>query len=555
MAEVEVASVLPKELRLGVPPKMPQARTYMFRQQSTLSSPYTPGQTIQINIPRLQRSYLRKDSYLRFRVNGVFDATNQLDVRCKYAELAFDTPGAFGIFEKLEVFDYLGSTVLESISGVPQMMALLLDMGLKEVIDESNGSELAGLGYNYATSMSSPYPSTNENAQFGITSSGTVYPPSSGAMLTKTDMTNTIAAGSKTNFSREFAIPMPSFLGFLSDKMVPLHNGFTIVLTLATKNTPFFSSVSADIVIPFTSAGALPTTAPKPAQVPFTSKQSPNFSGPTVNWNVSDVYMQCQILELGPEAESMILSSTQGQPLVVHTKAMRNYAFVVPEKAQEFNLTMNLNVASLTNLLWFMRPSNHLDNILYASIGARTRNFLWRWYFQYGSTTLPQSNGIQAMPTSVPDMTKLGQSSVTDLEEIYQLTYHQATEAYQEFCKARPLSLTSHCINWDNYNVDAIFNSNITNSEIQSLNWSGIFPAEKHPYNMPRFAAGLNLELANNKTGGIISGLNTNGMNTSIRLNFHPLFSNWVQTCRIDAFAEYDAFINISPGIATTVSF
>lgn len=551
MAEVEVASVLPKELRLGVPPKMPQARTYMFRQQSTLSSPYTPGQTIQINIPRLQRSYMRKDSYLRFRVNGVFDTSSiaGTNPRAQYAELAFDVPGAFGLFEKLEVFDYLGSTVLESISGVPQMMALLLDMGLKEIIASKNGTEMAGLGYDYATSMTSAYPTSTTNV--GMGSSATVFPASSGAMLTKTDISNTAANG-VVNFTREFAIPLPSFLGFLSEKMIPLHNGFTIVLTLATKNTPFFSSVSADIVLPITAASGVVNNA---KLISSTNGQSYVSNIPSVTWNVSDVYMQCQILELGPEAESMILSSTQGQPLVIHTKAFRNYAFVVPEKSQEFNLTMNLNVASLTNILWFMRPSDHLDNIKYASIGARTRNFLWRWYFQYGSTTLPQNNGIQALPSSVPDFSKVGGSPVTTEVDIYNQIWHEASEAYQEFCKARPLSLTSHSFNFDNYNIDAIFDRDVSNGAIPLLKWSNVLPCERHPFNIPRFAAGLNLELANNKSGGIISGLNTNGMNTSIRLAFHPTFSKYVQNCRMDAYAEYDAFINISPGIATTVSF
>ena len=46
---IEVPTVLPKELRLDAPPTMPQARSYLFRQQSTLQS-YGPGSTIQINI-------------------------------------------------------------------------------------------------------------------------------------------------------------------------------------------------------------------------------------------------------------------------------------------------------------------------------------------------------------------------------------------------------------------------------------------------------------------------------------------------------------------------
>ena len=71
-----------------------------------------------------------------------------------------------------------------------------------------------------------------------------------------------------------------------------------------------------------------------------------------------------------------------------------------------------------------------------------------------------------------------------------------------------------------------------------------------------KFACGLNLELAPGKDD-LICGLNTNGMNTQIRGYFHP--SYLVDTSKvassINAYAEYDAFVNVSPGIATTISF
>ena len=64
-----------------------------------------------------------------------------------------------------------------------------------------------------------------------------------------------------------------------------------------------------------------------------------------------------------------------------------------------------------------------------------------------------------------------------------------------------------------------------------------------------RFAAGLNLELVPGKE--IICGLNTNGMNTSINMTFA---ANTIAS-RVDAWCEFDSFINITPGLATTVSF
>lgn len=558
--QTEIATVLPKELRLGVPPKMPQARSYLFRQQSTLAE-YNPGNTIQINIPRLQRSYLRKDSYLRFRMTGGFTKKYSWD------GLVLDTAGAFGFFEKLEIFDYLGSTVLESISGIPQLTALLLDLGLKEVFDSRNGNCSMGLAPDYSFSGDSAIGSTVDPAAPGrqvgyIMNTGRVLPPSSGDWVvppTNLNLANVSYSATPpaitVPFAREFAIPLPSFLGFLSEKMVPLHNGFTIVLTVANKRTPFFVNQITDLVVTG-SAAATPVLAGLSST---TNTYTDTDLDANLSWRLDNVYMNCQILELGPVAESMILSSSQGSPLVVHTKSMRNYVGNVKggtstiSGPSEFTLNMNLNVASLTNILWIMRSADQLDSLNLSSYGNRTRNFLQRWQFQYGSTTLPQSNGIQAMGSSLPNTYgKFDTSTLTDSQK-YRILSGNGQEAFEELMKSRPLSLHSNRIVQGGYVRDSKFNAKL--GTIDELDLVALFPSYASYFNIGRFAAGLNLQLANGKDGQIISGLNTNGMNTSIRGTFHPNYLNWMDTVRIDAWAEYDAFINISPGIATTVSF
>ena len=474
--------------------------------------------------------------------------------------LTLDTAGAFGFIEKIEVFDYLGSTVLESISGVPQLSALLLDLGLREVCNRNNGHATWGLAHDYSAM---PFMNAPADGKTAITTGTSIQMQTVSTNLPPTSGTSILArqTAGPYSFSREFAIPLPSFLGLLSNKMVPLHNGFTIVLTLASTNTPFIcntpsSETSANIQV----------TAGNPVVTSFigTAQTAPtNFS-----WQVSDVNMECQILELGPVAESMLLSSTQGQPFIVHTKAMRNYVGNVAGGAyakasvgdtpvatngqSEFTLNLNLNVASLTNILWMMRSTDQLDNILFSSIGNRTRNFLQRWQFQYGSTTLPQNNGIESMLASTPQF--LGTLLPPDAFDVLSLG---GTECYNELIKARPVYLPAGNID-DNFYWDMKFNKSLdwsaTNPIIQ-LNMLGKYPSYNSLWGIGRFAAGLNLELTSNKEGAIISGLNTNGMNTSIRGFFHPLYLQNMDSVRVDCYAEYDAMINVSPGIATTVSF
>jgi hypothetical protein len=644
MADAMTATVLPKELLLGVPAKMPQARSYMFRQQSTLQS-YTYNNTITINFPRLQRSYLRKDSYLRFRLNGYFTPQDTAQ------SLVLDTSGAWGLFEKLEVFDYLGSTVLETISGKPQLMSLLLDLGLKEIIDKNIGTAVCGLESDYTTNGDLPFGSvvgsngTTADIPLNnttVTQAGTVRPPNSGTILipgltrtnplsatytaatpsvftvasgtypagstvvitsqsagsfavgttyyvasspaptstsfslaaSRSTLSTALAAGSagtgvtiqvspapsQTNFSREFSIPLLSFLGMLSQKMVPLHNGFSIVLTVASQKKPMYLSQPVQPVIPVGANGATSTVGYIRTATTTTEPTPPE-------WNITDVYLQAQILELGPIAESMVLSSSQGNPLVVHTKTFRNYVSTVKGSTwssgavtstgqQEFVANLNLNVMSLTNVLWMMRPSNQTDSLLYPSCGARTRNFLQRWSFQYGSTSLPQNNGIQAMSATAPTFPSGAAASTANSTYIGYLVGF--TECFQELMKARPFYLPASRFHLDGYPIDNSFNTNLdlkTSVTLPSVNWKNLFPSKDSWQSLPRFAAGLNLQLMNGKDFEMISGLNTNGMNTSIRGIFNPLYTDFMNNVTVDAYCEYDAFVNISPGIATTVSF
>lgn len=671
MDDGPMTTVLPRELRLGAPPTMPQARSYLFRQQSTLAT-YDPEQQLQINIPRLQRSYLRKDSYLQFRLNGQYQpnlkVTGSDSQYCP--DLLMDDAGAWSLFERIEVFDYLGSTVLESLDGLPQLASLLMDMGTDFTDPNHEGQIAHGLMQDYVTTSfrnsSSFFEMTTTSVGLNMTTNNKVgllnvengqvtvvdltkktyasldeliielntkfanldisfvksttniravspYKFQFGNVVNNaidaarinfalnTDSsavganTRTAAAASsglgisyysgglplsfvkhttdnvKTDFSVQFSIPLLSFLGVLSKKMVPLHNGFTIVLTLANKYKPMFISPKQNIAYALEST-TLSNNLTAAAEGRFENTNLPVAGRGNINgivgadnqngwntplafwWQITDVNLVCQILELGPVAESMLLSTTQGQPLILHTKQLRYYRGNSTKNQSEFQLPLNLNVASLTNILWFMRPENTEDDLRFQNCGARHRNFLQRWEFQYGSTTLPQSNGIQSMYISNPPT--FG-SNVWQSTQVGQATGF--TECFSELVKARPCFPEKGRLSVFNYGQVAFpglgdwigFSFGV--EKTLSISTGSLYPSG----GTPKFACGLNLELTNGKSGELICGLNTNGMNTSIRGYFHPnMLSNTNKfDVTIDAYAEYDAFVNISPGIATTISF
>lgn len=483
------AQVLPKELRLSAPPTMPQARSYLFKQQSTQTSYSTSQSVIQINIPRLQRSYLTKDSYLSFRLVAPSTA-----VACATSGVLFDTPGAFGVIDKIEVYDYLGSTLLESTSGHGQLMALLMDI-------DTSPNEI-GTHYN-VTSGTDNIPINIVDATVGADGStaGTLVNHIKNRLNNKNtsgSVLQTHGAGKEipANAIYEYAIPLFSFLGLLSSKFVPLHNGFTIMITL-NPTARYIGSI--DNAFEFT---------------------------------VANVFMNCQVLELGPTAESMLLSSSNGQPLVIPAKAYRRYVSNYPAGTSDWRIDLNLNVASLTNVLWTMRASDMISTETHKqrTLSYRIRNYLKSWYFQYGSSILPQTSGIQCRSLA------LVQNGGSD-------------EAYIELMKSR------HGFHQDTYSsqiTKTTFNVDKWNATNHNLSTTNVNPTG-------RFAAGIDLELVPGRSQNLICGMNTNGMNTSIMATFDlaaaAADSGTCVAANIDVWCEYDAFINISPGIASTVSF
>lgn len=509
--------VLPRELRLTAPPTMPQARSYLFKQQSSNAS-YDPAisSTIQINIPRLQRSYLTKDSYLRFRLNFTKAFTG---VNATSDMVAFDTPGALSVIDKIEVYDYLGSTLLESTSGHGQLTALLMDLNLNPTETGMHYNVSAGTRAGAVLMDVDAAPISSAAAAASLDTPFAISHPRSGAVVTNGTTVNngTNAAFSTITTSDyfEYAVPLFSFLGNNSTKFVPLHNGFTIMITLNQFGTAF-GTTKAD--------GAVSTVLDA-----------------AMSYQLSQVYYACQILELGPAAESMLMSSTQGKPLVIPSKAFRNFVSNVPAKQTNFRLDLNLNVASLTNILWIMRPDQ--DNADAAgvatvnsknlkSLSTRIRNFLQSWYFQYGSSILPQTQGIQCSPWPNSNVKNGGHD-----------------EAYLELLKAR------HSLNSESF--DTLIDGKSFQRDVATQIADACRPLTSGADGVPsgKFACGLDLELIPGRSQSLVCGMNTNGMNTSIYGTFDPLQYNKVGSCRVDAWCEYDSFINISPGTSTTVMF
>lgn len=397
------------------------------------------GQSITIHIPKLQRSYLSKDSYVKWTVCADVGAT------ALSAPWNFDTLGCLQMIDRIQVTDYMGSTLLEDISGFGALISLLGDTSM------SHGES------------SNHWNHTVQAAQYTSLSTGT--PTLQGFIGIGTAYT------SKT-IEQECCFPLFSFLGLLSTKYPALHNGFSITVTLAPQATAFVNATGAADVAKLSNVG------------------------------VKDVYFCAQVLELSPQAEALVQSSLNGAPMTINSKSYRNFVGSIPANSSSYRLDLNLNVMSLTNILWCMRPAADITDVTKYSNSNRIKNYLQRWWFQYGSTILPVSGGLTG-----------------------------AQDCYAELVKSRH--------GWSVNSFPTLINYALFGSETTPANNNG------------KFACGLDLELVPGRSNEMICGLNTSGQTTSIFAELTTSSAN----ARVDAWCEYDSFISVVPGQSTTVSF
>lgn len=491
---------LPSELHLTAPPVLPQARSYMFRQQSEFDEyVIKKGNRIRVNLPRLQRSYLTKDSYVTFRVNlEVASIVGDTD-----SALSLDRAGAMALFDRLEVYDYLGGTLLEQVNNLPALYTIIVDSqksitekaGIFSGTEGGEPSHLVGKTTSVARC---------ENAGTG---SAIVFSLSSATEV------------QKAFFTVEYSIPLFSFLGVLSEKWVPLHNGFSIDFFLNDINFAFSSRSDG-------AAG----------------------SGSAVTWGpnqwISNFRYSAQVVELGEEAERMLGSEAFVIPSIQY-RHFSNYISGDSFVRQD----LNLNVVSLRNVFFSMRPKLY-EQLQYLTYGHRLRNYLYNYNLQYGSSYLPEIAGIHSRSLTVPQAKTTGYNytntygvTTGGLEFNKALGY---TQSYREASKTTSKFITTSDINWAidtnlsaNYTLDGSLEDNVAWFG-NVLNTGG------------QFFGGINTQLTKKNA---ISGIDTNGLQVCLNLYFDPDNLSNIKASTLDVWAEYDSFIQVIPGVATTVSF
>jgi hypothetical protein len=501
--------VLPSQLRLAPPPTIPQARSYLFKQKSDLQEfNVEKGTRIRINIPRLQRTYLTKDSYIRFKLNiGIPVYVNGTGTRPPAVFL--DRAGAYNLFDRIEVYDYLGSTLLEQTQNIPALWTLLQDINANMMTANGKNEAIHGMQGAYSAD--------------DFTSTDTVESVIVRANVGGKKLTDNASLTTSSFYSHEFSLPVLSFLGNFSEKFVPLHNGFSIDFIL--------SSVAQALVS---------RTDPSTAN---------NTVTPSECW-ISNFEYCCQVIELGDQAESLVMSSNGSDPWTIHTKQFRYFSDQLTAASSSFGIDLNLNVVSLRNIRFSMRPQDYQNSILFPGNSHRIRNFLDSFNFQYGSSHLPELAGIQCRGINLPQP----RGTYTTYSSSNLAAYH-FTQAYTELIKTGEPGLffdsRLECpIRIDEFSIDTALSS-LTGQGDGGIT-AGVPTAVDLDTRCGKFAGGIDLRLSSKE---VISGIDTNGLLVRLNGKFDYSRVQDVIAAIIDIWAEHDAFVQIIPGVAVTTTF
>lgn len=377
------------------PTTLPQARKYTREFKAEGTRIFSEDQNVIIEIPPIQNSYLTKDARIYFSMDMSFYIDNYPNVfnpGLKGPLSSTVTPlpmmdvcGPYGVFDAFEVYDYLGNTLLEKMDRHDLLAAIESDFYLDSEVDRLRPviSEcqtfIADLAYD---GMPDQYDPQGAVAPYGVSImaglGGWGYPAvntrvnginlmdSQLAALSRKDLWNASTYMDYSNYiyythgnkevnsipKWDFSIGLLNFLGRGSQKFVPLHNGFRIVLHTNLVNRLIkFSLPQGGMTLGFIRTR---DESGEPLQYDVAE-----LTSTITKYDLSDIRLRADILEITPELDNQV-------DKVVHAR-MKNY--VMLGKCDTPTIIPG-NYLSATNLKISMRHLPGTDT--FSEIGFRS---------------------------------------------------------------------------------------------------------------------------------------------------------------------------------------
>jgi hypothetical protein len=569
------------------PTDLPQARRYERVFEAPRTKAFTEGEIITIEIPPINHTYLSKNNKLYFDFTLKYKEASQQTLASIYGDMintmplkagsltewetpientvydanyhwpnsyfsrefvntnittnianafvkpfpSFDINGPYGLINRIRVYDFLGTTLLEDVQGHDVLTAMLADFDMKDdnftmnrpwVSDQTN-TTTPPRTRKFPCSLIRP--DDLEKLQNSFT-----LDQYEGIFNAGLDMLGVIIVPGTVTVTNTFALDLYSFMGKLSDKFVPLHNGFRIELTVNKALIPIsFSTAFGDLTVRYYNANDTYRTA---TLDPFIESMT-----------LSNVYLKADLLEVSPDLDKNV-------DKVVHYQGFKYQQDFFPypdftkvnisdETRPDFTKKINPPLLSLNKVIVGQRYA--VNDVYRQKLSWRMKNYLSSLKLLYN----------KAIVASVSNVTETSQQAIQSFGT--PIDYYLTMDDFN--VEEPDINLTTKGVQFPifTFNQYAALEAYLATYAPSSARW---FPVNEFQKELTNFEQGKFMVVFNTRlpgtTGDTVGGINTNKASLEYQLSSS---SDVCWKSFIDVFLQHDALLKVDPGKSTTVSF
>lgn len=560
-----------------IPTVVPQARKYTRTFNAAAGVRFTGEDTVTIEIPPINNTYLTKDAKIYFKFNlsfyeHSFTSTNQVPAswfgqtaKSVYNIVRKPVPmlescGAYSFIRDVEVYDYLGGTLLEKTLRHDLLASIISDYYLDEEVerlcptitenqnpyiafkDETTGAPNYTMDDAYLF-LGESHVQTKVNGinllnadQNGYTTIDPADPKRTTEFYEYIQTPPALDPALVKVPTWLFSIDLLNFLGKGTSSFVPLHNGFRIVLKLNPSNLPVkFGLPSGGLTMKLAKGTLSGSGAPLD-----TLTIVPNVT----EFSIFDIKLRAELLEITPDLDAQVDKS-------IRTR-MNSYQLLGPCKTPTIipgnYLSVNSYKISMRHLLL------NEPNLDTSQIGFRSRTFV-------DSARLLYNGAVQQEYKTVSEFRhalggdfdpKINTGAFT--EEIFQMDPY-GTSGYLypypnhdfKVQMARVLQSVGSLANWKWFNWNFV-------QDDPTVEFNTFYT--RYNNQAGKFLIHFDLSL-NGYSDNTITGIDTTKTTITLDLDRPKMKTSPYASIpwETDVFINHDAIITIKPGQSSSVSF
>lgn len=465
-----------------------------------------------------------------------------------------DINGPYGFIKRIQVHDYLGTTLIEDIQEHDLLTAQFADFWFKNDNFEVHRPRMSDLleKYNNQTIVfkepCSRFTALNDASFLNAPIACSVFNTKVNPLGTKFSLD---IQPSPIYVRQQFSIDLFSFLGRLSDKYVPLHNGFKITFSLNDFNVP--------IVFNTCNGGNAVFYQRYYSGVPPKTYGVTQLNPSILSVDISNVHLSTDLLEISPELDGKV-----DKTILAHAWKYQKDFFPYSDFAVGYGLHDGVRTPFVKRITPNLRSVNkifvgqRLQNINSGkqNLGFRVSNYNNESTLYYNKSVVSSQKGVLETYRGLQKTMNMYFDDYLSLKDFeVDEPYTVGTNAQQ--CMIVPYEtrkLIAEYVSanvstnpwWPGFEGISTYHVYLGVQAKDPLSFTYFTPIRQGRY-LVAFDTRLPGELPNS-----VAGIDTEKAILEYELKTSE---TTCQRVDIDVFIEHDSFIFVDPGKSTSVSF